>query len=87
MTNNSVSDFTCLINQAINLSENITVCLSKMQALVTLTLNSDFNDLQPLITQEYFFILNDYIIQAIQFNDKELNTLIKHNNLNVNVKV
>lgn len=77
MADTSVSDFAFLINRQVNSREELTICLAKLGALITLGKNCDLSELTVTIVNEYFWVLGDYINQAIKFNDDGLDLLLK----------
>jgi hypothetical protein len=77
MAENSVSDFTSLINQQVSSREKLTVCLAKLEALVTIGKHCDLSEILITTTHEYFWALSDYVDQAIKSNDDALNLLLK----------
>ena len=82
MAESSLSDFTILINQQILNSEQLNTCLTKVEALVTLGMNARYQDLSENILYEYFWVLSDFLKEALQLNDETLGFLIKVTNTN-----
>jgi hypothetical protein len=81
MAETSVSDFASVINQQISLREGLTVCFAKLETLIVLGRNSNLSELKLHTANEYFWVLGDYVSQAIKCNDDALDCLLRKTNL------
>lgn len=82
MAASSLSDFTLLINQQILTSEKLDTCLSKTEALITLGMNARLQDLSENTLYEYFWVISDFLREALQFNNETLSFLTRLTNSN-----
>jgi hypothetical protein len=78
MADISVSDFTSLINEQVNLRENLSTCLSKLQALIVVALDNEFAALPEVTINEYLWAVNDFVSQAIALNSEGLDVLYNY---------
>ena len=77
MAETSVSDFMSLINQQVNSREELNICLSKAEALISVALSSDLTELPEVIIHEYLWTLSDLIEQAVKLNGNEIGFLLR----------
>jgi hypothetical protein len=77
----SVSDFTSLINQQIEVQEILNSRLSKIEALFCIALSDYFLDCSKNIQYEYLHTLSDLVYQALKHSEAVLNFLLKYQQL------
>lgn len=69
MAESSLSDFAPIINQQILISEKLTTCLTKTEALITLGMNTSSKDLTENTLYGYFWVLSDFLKEALQHSE------------------
>jgi hypothetical protein len=76
MTKDSITDFDLVINKRIDDSEELAEILSKIEALLKITLNDDFLDQEKLTIHNYFWVIFDLLLQAKKINKKIISEVL-----------
>jgi hypothetical protein len=69
MAKSRLSDFIPLINQQMTLKEKLDACLSKMEALLDLGMNTNWLNLSELTIHGYMWVLSDMVNEALKINE------------------
>ena len=79
MAVNSIADFSSFLNHQRQTQEILESCLWKLEALMTVALHSsNFYELSKHIRHDYFSVMGELIMEAIQANQTSLNGLLRH---------
>jgi len=77
MADNSVTQLLTLINQQIESQEDLSLHLSKAQALTHIAMDDGFLDYPTSVLQCYLWVLSDIIDQTKIISEKIIDSLIK----------
>lgn len=78
MAETSVTDFTSLINQQIEIQEILNSRLTKIEALLCVALDDHFLGCAKNTQYEYLYALSDLVSQTLKHNELALNFLLKY---------
>lgn len=77
MAMNSLSDFSFLINQQLELHQKMETHLCQLEALIAVArLSEDFYDFNQETLQNYLWVINDLIMSVTSINQESLKMLL-----------
>lgn len=75
----SVSDFSSLINQQLELQQQMEIYLCQLEALIAVArLSDEFTDFNQQTLQNYLWAIGDLVVSATNNNQQSLNTLLQY---------